>query len=163
MESDFKVASLADLNSHHIEGFALHGNTPFSVPLYSQITEKLWTGGCPVRVVPSEFQFIVCLYPWESYTRHPHQTYLEARLYDSSSMPDKATLYALADYVAAVSKIGPTLVHCQAGLNRSALVAGLALVRSGMSADNAIRLLREKRCNAALCNETFEAWLRKQS
>lgn len=161
--SDFKVDSLADLNSHPIEGFALQGGMAFSVPLYSQIDGNLWTGGCPVGVVPRDFSFIVCLYPWESYKRHDHQTYLEARLYDSSQMPDARALYALADYVNAVAAIGPTLVHCQAGLNRSGLVAALALVRRGMTPDAAISLLREKRCTAALCNRTFETWLRKQA
>jgi hypothetical protein len=41
-------------------------------------------------------------------------------------------------------------------------VAGLALVRSGMTPDAAIALLREKRSPAVLCNPTFEQWLREQ-
>lgn len=158
--SEFKIASLADLNSHPIQGFAHQGNTPFRVSLYSQITGNLWTGGCPVNVVPREFQFVVCLYPWEPYDRHDHQTYLEAHLYDSTDLPDERQLTAIADYVRAVSKIGMTLVHCQAGLNRSALVATLALIRDGMTPDDAIRLMRSQRCEAVLCNKTFEAWLR---
>lgn len=28
---------LADLTAHHIEGIALHGDTPFNVPLFSHI------------------------------------------------------------------------------------------------------------------------------
>ena len=40
------------------------------------------------------------------------------------------------------------------------LVAGAALVLSGMRPDDAIALLREKRSQAVLCNPAFAAWLR---
>lgn len=161
--SDVTINSLADLNTHHIEGFARMGNKAFCVPLYSHIAGNLWTGGCPVRVAPHEFQFIVSLYPWEPYdVPNEHCTTLVARLYDSNDIPDRRTLFALADYVSAVSKIGMTLVHCQAGLNRSALIAGLSLIRDGMPPADAIRLLREQRCDAVLCNQSFERWLTQQ-
>src|SRR3990167_6848200 len=111
--TDTSGNTLADLNTHHIEGIARMGNKPFRVPLYSQITDNLWTGGCPRGTAPEEFQFIVCLYPWEPYdVPNEHCTTLVARLYDSGDIPDKRMLYALADYVDAVTRIGPTLVHC---------------------------------------------------
>jgi protein-tyrosine phosphatase len=160
---DFKINSLADLNSHHIEGIARMGNKPFRVPLYSHIKGNLWTGGCPVEAVPREFKFVVCLYPWEPYDRPQETAYLSVQLYDEGSVPNVEMLDALGDYVKAVSKIGMTLVHCQAGLNRSGLVAALALIRDGMTPDAAINLLREKRCDAVLCNPAFEAWLRTQA
>nr|AFD03261.1 hypothetical protein [uncultured bacterium W4-87b] len=59
---------LADLTSHHIEGMSLHGDTPFKIPLFSHIEGNLWMGGCPVKVAPEEFEYIVSLHPWESYT-----------------------------------------------------------------------------------------------
>ena len=55
---------------------------------------------------------------------------------------------------------GATAHNCQAGLNRSGLVAGLALIRSGMTPAVAINLLRSKRSPAVLCNPTFERFLR---
>ena len=152
----------ADLTTHYIEGIARMGNTPFKVPLFSHIVRNIWSGGCPVAEVPSDFRFVVCLYPWETYKRHPHQTYLEARLYDSEQMPDVPLLYAVADYINAVEPLGKTLVHCQAGLNRSALVVCLSLIRSGMNAGEAIALLRKQRCDAVLCNLAFETWLLKE-
>jgi protein-tyrosine phosphatase len=54
----------------------------------------------------------------------------------------------------------PTLVHCQAGLNRSSLVAARALVLDGMTPDNAITLIRAMRSPACLSNPSFERWLR---
>lgn len=52
------------------------------------------------------------------------------------------------------------LIRCQAGINRSGLVMALVLIRSGMSADKAIELMRAKRADSVLRNLTFETWLR---
>jgi len=54
------------------------------------------------------------------------------------------------------------LVRCQAGWNRSGLIVGLVLMREGMSAQDAIDLIRERRSSDALCNRTFEQFLREQ-
>lgn len=151
--------SLADLTTHHIEGITRMGNKSFSVPLLSKIDGNLWMGGCPRGAAPTEIQFIVSLYPWEPYNVDSRQVHLEAALFDEETIPNEQILYLLAGYVNECRKIGPTLVHCQAGLNRSALVAALALIESGMTPADAIALLRTKRCDAVLCNEAFEKWL----
>lgn len=52
------------------------------------------------------------------------------------------------------------LIHCQAGLNRSGLLAARTLMKRGHTADEAIALLREKRSPLVLCNDAFENWLR---
>jgi protein-tyrosine phosphatase len=152
----------ADLTTHHIEGIARMGNKPFKVTLFSQIDRNLWTGGCPIVKAPEHFKFIVSLYPLEPYEIHGHQIVTQARLFDHGEMPDAEVLKVLADHVNRCVLVGPTLVHCQAGLNRSGLVAGLALIRMGMEPAEAIALLREKRCDAVLCNSAFEQWLRNQ-
>jgi hypothetical protein len=149
----------ADFENHPIEGIARMGNKPFRVPLLSQIDGNLWQGGCPVGVAPVEFDFIINLYPWEPYRIHDHQIMLVARLYDHGEIPEERLLLPLARHVNQCRVAGPTLVHCQAGLNRSALVAGLALIEAGMPAQDAVNLLREKRCDAVLCNQAFEGWL----
>jgi protein-tyrosine phosphatase len=51
------------------------------------------------------------------------------------------------------------LIRCQAGINRSGLIMALVLIRDGYTPVDAIKLIREKRCEAALSNEKFEAWL----
>ncbi len=154
---------LADLTSHHIEGFALHGDTPFKVPLFSHIQGNLWMGGCPVKVAPNEFEYIVnlvSLYPWwEPYAIAKFQVHTRVHLNDELEIPSEDRLYALARCVNAYRRYGPTLVHCQAGLNRSGLVAALALIEEGMKAVDAITLLRNKRSPAVLCNRAFEEWL----
>lgn len=150
---------LADFNTHRIEGFAHQGNTPFSVTLFSQIGVNLWMGGCPRGEAPEHFQFIVSLYPWEPYSTRRHQIVTNAVLFDSGELPDEKVLVMLARHVNECRNIGPTLVHCQAGLNRSGLITALALIKTGMKPQAAIELLREKRCAAVLCNRAFEGWL----
>jgi protein-tyrosine phosphatase len=102
----------------------------------------------------------VSLYPWESYRLGEEvEGALIVRLFDRGEIPDRDLLVGIATWVNVVRKLGPTLVHCQAGLNRSGLVAALALVLSGVKPADAIALLREKRCAAVLCNAAFESWL----
>lgn len=146
-----------------MQGTAVHGNTPFSVPYVSRITDDLWTGGCrDGLILPAEVEHVVSLYPWEAYrAKHKVKSTMAVRLYDADDMPDRNLIYGLAEWVNACRRDGITLVHCQAGLNRSALVAGLALALSGDALDgaDAIHKLRAARSKAVLCNPSFCAWL----
>ena len=154
---------LADVTSHHIEGIAVMGNTPFSMPIISHVEDHLWQGGYPEADGPIDlpgFEYVLSLYPWQRYRTSGELR--EERLYDADSIPDPALLEDLAAWVNEKRALGPTLVHCQAGLNRSALIVALALIRSGMTADAAIALLRAKRSPAVLCNGVFERWLQLQ-
>lgn len=153
------IDQLADLTTHHIEGIAREGNTPFKVSLFSQIDGNLWSGGCPRDTAPAHFKFIFSLYPWEPYRIHEHQVILQARLFDHSELPDRGLLTMLAGAVNLARAVGPTLVHCQAGLNRSGLISALALITGGMKPAKAVALLREKRCDAVLCNRAFESFV----
>jgi protein-tyrosine phosphatase len=49
------------------------------------------------------------------------------------------------------------LVRCQAGLNRSSLIASLVLVREGVEPAEAINKIRRTRSRKALFNRSFEA------
>lgn len=142
-------------------GRAIHGNTPFDVPYMSQIDDNLWLGGCENGLVlPPEIENVVSLYPWESYTvLHKLHSKTEVRLYDSVDGINADVILPLAEWVNACRAQGPTLVHCQAGLNRSSLIAATALVLDGMAPQDAIDLIREKRSSACLCNPAFKAWL----
>ena|ERR1700688_1921617 len=150
-----------DLTSHHIEGIALEGNIPFSVPLITQVDETLWQGGCVDGVsLNAQFANVISLYPWERFKPGIKLlSFLEVQLWDSGDLPDNQQLYSIARWVNICRKTGPTLVHCQAGLNRSGLVTALALILEGMEPADAIAKLRQSRCNAVLCNKAFERWL----
>jgi len=151
-----------DPEARRFRGVAVHGNTPFDVPYVSRITDNLWQGGCTTGlVVPDAVSHVVSLYPWESYTaRHELLSRTVVRQYDSLDGPDRDQLVALAQWVNVCRKSGVVLVHCQAGLNRSGLLVGLALVLDGLTPDEAIALQRERRSQAVLCNPVFESWLR---
>jgi hypothetical protein len=151
----------ADLTSHHIEGIAAHGDVPFRVPLYSQIEGNLWMGGCPEGELPKVFEHCVSLFPWGSYYVAEGQNHAKFWLLDSSqhAVP-AAQFHAAADLALALTKLGPTLVHCQAGLNRSSVVTALVLMKLGRTPEAAIEIIREKRSHACLCNPSFERWIR---
>ncbi len=81
-------------------------------------------------------------------------------MYDAHGTPDMDAANNLAKKVVAALDRGPVLVHCQAGLNRSGLITALALMHLGRTADEAIRLLRDRRSPVVLCNRSFERALR---
>ena len=152
-----------DPREQRMVGVAFHGDTPFDVPFISEIAPNLWTGGCrDGLILPDHIVHLVSLYPWERYKRaHDLGSSLTVRMYDDLKGPDADQVLTIAAWVNVCRKTGPTLVHCQAGLNRSGLVAAAALMLNGMSADDAIGLLRAKRSPAVLCNSKFTALLQE--
>lgn len=150
-----------DPTVQRMSGIAYHGHTPFDVPFISSIGDGLWQGGCQDGLVlPKHIKHVVSLYPWEKYTvKHELDSFTEVKLYDAAEIPDPEQLVVLAKWINVCRKNASTLVHCQAGLNRSGLLAGLALVLSGYTPVEAIAKLRETRSPAVLCNKTFESWL----
>ena len=144
-----------------MSGTAVHGNTPFDVPFISQIDGNLWQGGCQTGLIlPHFFKSIISLYPWEAYrVTHELENAAYFKMFDSIDQ-DTDIVSSIAQLVYSLKQRGPVLIHCQAGLNRSGLVAGKVLMMEGYSADEAIKVLREKRSPAVLCNPAFEENLR---
>lgn len=149
-----------DPQRQRLVGVSAHGLQSFDVPFVSEIVPDLWLGGCEDGLVlPTFFQHLVSLYPWEQYTvRHELGSSLQVRMYDSVNQAFHQ-VDSIAAWVNECRDTGPTLVHCQAGLNRSSLVVGRALVLDGMRPADAIGLIRRKRSPACLCNPSFERWL----
>lgn len=150
-----------DPQRQRLVGVSAHGLKAFDVPFISEIVPDLWLGGCEDGLVlPAFIEHLVSLYPWEQYTvRHELGSSLQVRMYDSV---DQAfhQVDSIAGWVNGCRDTGPTLVHCQAGLNRSSLVVGRALVLEGMAPSDAIELIRRKRSAVCLSNPSFERWLR---
>lgn len=142
-------------------GIARHGNTYFDVPFISHIEGDLWQGGTQTGLVlPERFDHVVSLYQAEKYTVH-HDLITENYflMYDSTRQSFEQ-VDEIARHVNECLEDGPTVVLCQAGLNRSSLVTARSLMLRGWTADEAITLIRTQRSPAALCNPSFEAWLR---
>ena len=84
--------------------------------------------------------------------------YIYLPIYDED-LPDLHRLHSVARMAADMVKDSrPVLAHCRMGLNRSPLVAGVALTYLGFSGADALKLLQEKR-PGALYNETFAEYL----
>lgn len=68
---------------------------------------------------------------------------------------------ALADWAHKQWKAGDrVLIRCQAGMNRSSLVTALVLMKEGLSADEAIALIRKQRSEYCFSNKHFVEYLR---
>ena len=142
------------------QGVARHGFTPFDCPVVSEITDDLWMGGYQRSLLlPLEVKHVVSLYPWGEYPEHEE---LRSRtsfwMYDSTDQGFEQ-VDMIAGWVNELRRDGVTLVHCQAGLNRSGLITARALILKGGEPAQVIRNLRSRRSPAVLCNPAFEEWL----
>jgi protein-tyrosine phosphatase len=158
--------------TRRMQGVAAHGYTPFDVPFISEVFPNLYQGGCEIgMVLPRNIKHLVSLYPWERYTaEHEMLSETYVQMYDSEGQGYEQ-VDALASWINLCRKTGPVLVHCQAGLNRSSLVAARAIFLSEENevpdnehyvgnGDEIVAYLREKRSPAALCNPAFAKQVR---
>lgn len=133
-----------------------------NLDLISHVTDNLYVGGCVGGVDLSDFfTHVYSMYKWEQYKVAPSTQVHTVTMYDSPDEVDPETVHRISDAVVeALKDGGNVLVHCQAGINRSNLIASLALMKwKGLSAPDAIALLREKRSPIALANKTFESFV----
>lgn len=128
-----------------------------------EIGENLWIGQWPYEADElKRFKAIVSVAGLPNYPIWKGQFYFSTHFEDIGVLPDPLYLHGLADMVNTFRKLGPTLVHCQAGLNRSGLICGLALVKSGVKPAEAIAHMRAIRSREVLYNNTFREWLLTQ-
>jgi protein-tyrosine phosphatase len=134
------------------------------IPKFNQIADNLWIGGVEDgEILPQGFQHIVSLCVWEQYKIvNKHKTRLEIVMYDNGNQ-SFALVEPIAKWVNECRKTGVVLVHCKEGLNRSALIVARVLMLDGLSANDAINLIRAKRSNRCLNNQVFVNYLRLQN
>ena len=145
-------------------------------PLYSEVAPNLFMGGTDDNATidqaqklrhfegSNEFDCVVTLYAWAA----PANWGVEERRFgfpDANIIEEYIpTIVELAQWAHAKWAAGKKVnIRCQAGLNRSGLVTALTLMISGMSAEDAINTLREKRSDYALCNIEYERWLKYEA
>lgn len=139
-------------------------NLSYDLPEISKITDTLYLGAQPkdiqqCAVLSAPFSYVFNFSGQVKYYIACKQKVIICPFNDCDLMPDIDMLHEMSDAMLAASKKGPTLSHCAAGINRSALVLSLTLIKDGMKPKDAIALLREKRGNMVLSNNTFENWL----
>lgn len=158
-----KIKIVTDPLKKRMNGRTMIGGHDFDVPFMSEVVPGLWQGGCESGLIlPTHINYLVSLYPWERYTiNHKMRGELYIRMYDDPTQ-DTAQVETIARQVNEWRKAGKgnVLVHCQAGLNRSSLIIARALMLDGMTADDAITLIRRQRSPACLSNDGFESYLR---
>ena len=127
---------------------------------YAEVAPGLFIGSNPDPEDPFELGVRVVIAisdstPARSVPRHGLLVHWPIK---DGPIPPTEILDALARFVAiAVDSIGMVFVHCQAGLNRSALVTARVLMQRGMTAQEAIDRVRAKRSGAL--GDEYAAWL----
>ena len=144
-------------------------------PLWSEILPGLFLGGTDDddtiedaanvhtsrNITKDNFDTVVTLYAWANPVDWFVQE-LRYGFYDSGleGNADYESLQEGAEFAHKAWKSGKrVLIRCQAGINRSSLTMGLALMLEGYSAADAIQLMRDKRSNAVLLNQDFVDYL----
>lgn len=144
--------------------------------LFNEILPNLYMGGTSDAATidnpqelkhfngENDFDCVITLYAWAA----PANWGVEERRF---GFPDAEIIEEYLPTIIELAKWAHTKwisgkrvnIRCQAGLNRSGLVTALVLMINGLSADQAIDMLREKRSTYALCNGEYEHWLLTQA
>lgn len=154
-----------DPRIRRLDSSANHGKFRLLMPYMTQVADNLWQGGVgPRMVLPNIIDYHLSLYRWEHYdVRHDLKESRTIEMYDSLDQGFDQVL-DLAAWVNDRRALGPVLVNCQAGLNRSSLVVAMALLGNSdvSTGQEAIDLIRARRDPACLCNSAFESWVQGQ-
>jgi hypothetical protein len=121
-----------------------------------QAADNLWWGSDPKEIWG--YKYVFNLKGKSTYYIEIGQE-VTIRPFNDGAIPDEEMLHDLAQRVLKASRKGKTLVHCQAGINRSSLVVALALIHDGMTPKDAIAHLKEQRGTMVLSNPHFVEWL----
>jgi hypothetical protein len=113
------------------------------------------------EITEAGIDVIVNLYGRGHVPLQPGMLFMLWLVYDGPELPSIDALHDMADYLTRLIASGKkVLIHCQAGLNRSSLLAALVLMRvQGLNGPQAMARIRERRSPDALCNTTFAAFL----
>ncbi len=123
------------------------------------VAPNLYLGVHPVHGLPEEVVFVLNCDIARFYAE-PVCSYLHLPFVDGEELPELELLHGAAELVNSLRELGPVYVHCRFGLNRSALVVALALVKEGGEPAAVIEHLRACRHEKVLGNRAFNAYLR---
>lgn len=160
-DADYIKASVhADPATGLIYGTTVHTHQPFTAPLISHIAGRLYQGGCvPAIALPPFLEHLISLYPDEQYADPPKLRSKLLYAMRDSTRQSLSPVDDLARWVLGRMNSGPTLVSCHMGLNRSGLIVARTLMLTGLTATEAIDMVRTQRSPAALNNPAFVRWL----
>jgi protein-tyrosine phosphatase len=138
---------------------------------WSEVAPGLYVGGHDYQppterypapaVVADEFDVVISLYRRDGHGPAEGVLHIERLVLDAGlSAEHLRDMHVLADWAAESIRAGlKVLCRCQAGLNRSSLVAALAMVRLGHGPGEAIEQIRVRRSPNALFNHHFVRYI----
>jgi len=127
-----------------------------------QVHENLWLGSYPDKHLHPRFKYSLSTNQTADYQYTSNQLVISAPFGDIAWLPPVERIEELGKLLYDLSQNGPTLVHCAAGINRSSLICGIALLHYGFSGVEAVELIRKKRYKMCLSNHVFREWLEEQ-
>ena len=142
------------------------------LPLYSEIAPLLWIGATdeedlvgmkrshPRIEDKSLFELVITLNPIANpfgwYVREYRYGFPDGKLRDE----DLGVIEELANFgFKTWTKRKNVMVRCQMGINRSALIVAMILMKSGKEAHEAVEMVRAKRSPYCLSNRSFLEFL----
>jgi protein-tyrosine phosphatase len=158
-----KEGSLDPEVNDRVEGMfwipVLNRQVYFDMPIISHVWQNFYVGGVEDYVVlPKHFRNVFQLFPLQTYeVNHEPVSHWKFDL-DDSIKQDLSEVDEIARLVVEAGETGDTIVHCQAGMNRSCLVMSRVLQMEGFTPRESVDMIREKRTPWALCNPAFERW-----
>jgi protein-tyrosine phosphatase len=130
---------------------------------FVELVPGLYVGAHPEPEDPFELgaNVVVCLASGTSVKSVPRDRVLVHWPIKDGPVPQPEVLRSLAGLIDTCLREGAVVyVHCQAGMNRSALVVGKVLMAQGMTADEAIALVRDRRKGSL--GDEYAGWLRAE-
>jgi len=123
-----------------------------SRPNTNKITENVWVGGAndPKLVVSQNFDVVLDLreiddLKYQNFLMNRGLEYVNVKIPDRYGASPEVLSQIVALINEKVSEGRKVLVHCNLGRGRSALVVAAYLVNQGLSPEDAIRKIKEKR------------------
>ena len=134
----------------------------FPIEPYSEVTPGLFQASAdlsPAEML-SMFDVLVDVGGWDRWIGEPDPRYRFYPLDDGPFIPDEDMIHTVGESIAAQVRDGKHVaVNCMAGVNRSGLLVGRALVELGYTPQEAIELVRVARGPMALSNKRFVRFL----
>lgn len=170
-DNDSKYLAVDGIDTREASGLI---DPQYDLPVRSEILPNLFMGGTDYRdrvergmtnpyITKDDFDSVYTFYgsanPVDWFVEEYRYAFLDSNRdkLDSSKLR-RAVLMAYEDWQSGKR----VLIRCQAGLNRSGLITALVLMRSGMTAEEAIEHIRVSRDSYCLYNNYFTNFLKRQ-
>lgn len=140
-------------------------SVPFCERPWDEAVPGLFVGGHESQTgdchVTDQFDVVISLHKEEGFGPDVDVAHHTHTMIDGPLDPaDHQRLNELAEIAArAVRRGDKVLVRCHAGMNRSALVAGMAMIKLGWNVDDAVARMRDVRSHWVLFNDDFVSFL----